>query len=317
MELLSKKECAPCVEQRDLHARFSVDLLARDRSYTNVGELLFEENAALCGALRACGVPELLLSGAGSDYEKFRALAEHAHLLVGHPALQTCHALLALLLQDEPPVLCAENCDALWQACAARLAEHPLTPTALLRLCGVKSVAIGQEPTATLDPYRALSARVDFTEFTPVFSPVAALSLSRGVKERMAALSRESGVAITDLATLTEALNRRLDAFEALGCRAAYHAFTPDLRFVRPNEYTADQILRRALQKDGKGITPEEEALFYAQTMRVLGREYLRRDFELQLLVGGEWQPKGLPPFAAGGCPNLAELYRLLCYLDE
>ena len=58
----------------DSFTRLPIKVLAEDRPYTNIYELLFKDDKDAAALFRFAGVPEKYLSGNASDYERFRAI---------------------------------------------------------------------------------------------------------------------------------------------------------------------------------------------------------------------------------------------------
>ncbi len=300
----------------DLLADFSVYELLENRPFSNLSEILLGGKSPVRGLMRACGADELFVSREGSDYEKFSALCACAPRLVGHPLYRAISALLDELFDCKLP-LTPQYCDEIWRLTAKRLQERPLVPVDLLRSAMVDTLCFPEEPNASLAPYRAPCENSFFADIRPVFAPVMALSLKKGIKGRMQELSLASGVSVTDYHSLCRALTACLDRFEAHRCVTAYHTLPPERGFSVPNEYQAGEILAHALVKDGKGISDDEANLFYAQMLRFLGKEYRRRGITLLLMLGGELQCGAEPALRLGGCPNILSIGRLLSYLDE
>jgi glucuronate isomerase len=159
----------------------------------------------------------------------------------------------------------------------------------------------------------------------PSFGPDKGLAINKkGIKDYIKMLGAANGVAVTDYDTLLEAYRVSLDRFCALGCRAADHALD-DFCFVQPDEFHAREIFDRALEKDGKGITNEEHALFRSQMLRFFGREYVKRGMVMQLHFGVYRNPNDRMLRRLGpdtgydiihGANNTAQFADLLNYLD-
>ena len=269
----------------DLHARFSPRAVANGRRFTNVTELLLGLGDPVLRALRAAGVEEIFLTGEGSDFEKFSAVLAVLPRLCGHPALDALSRLLKELLGCEIPLL-PENSGEIWHFCAEKLAQKPITPKTVLKKCNVTDLAFPERADADLSLYQRTDPCGKGVSITPIFAPVSALSLKSGLRAELKRLSRATGVEIADYSSLCAALLCALDRFEAVGCRMAYHEMPPSVQFVQPNEYRAGEILAKALAHDGKALTAEEKDLFFAQMMRVLGREYKKRGMMCQLYLG-------------------------------
>lgn len=203
---------------------------------------------AVRGAMRAAGVEEAYITGDASDFERLEALLSVIHRLAGHRALAWCRHDLSHTF-DCALDLTPENAESIWQHTALKLEKSPIS-----------------------NPL--------------VFAPVSALvTLERGVKHAAAVLAAAEQERIENFSALCATYCHILDRFAAAGGKAVALAVDPAMPFVSPNEYHADKIFVRALQKDGRGITVEEKALFFAQVVRFFGKECVRRGLALQLQI--------------------------------
>lgn len=301
------------LSQSRLSAR---DILA-NRQYANITDFCLAGDPAVAALLRACGVDEVFVGGNGSDYEKFRALCLSAPRLVGNPTLASLQQALDRVLGVKLPVG-EKHCDEIWRITAERLADPALSLRGLLTRHGVERLGVCEDATADLSPYAALRGAFCGTDVLPVFLPGAAAEVSaRGLRTAVRMLEQKSGVAINDLATLTDAYRRILDDFVAHGCRVGLHTLS-DFVFVTPDPYHADRIFRSALEKDGKGIPKDDAALFASQMLRFFAAEYTARGMVMQLHFGIGTLPvlpkgEGVQMLCSADIP--AQLARLFAYL--
>jgi glucuronate isomerase len=232
---------------------------------------------AVAGAMRAVGVDEAYITGDASDFEKLEELLAVMPQLVGHRAALWCRHDLSSTFGCTLDLV-PENAEAIWRETALVMDNcQPQNPA--------------------------------------VFTPVSALiGLERGVKHAALALGASVGQSVTDLASFCDTYCHLLDDFAAAGGKAVALTVDPATPFVTPNEFRANEVLVRALQKDGRGITVEEKALFRAQMVRFFGKECVRRGLALHL------HAERLAPGVAAAVPapiseigGLAALLQYLC----
>ena len=270
----------------DYHCHLSPKEIKEDRRYENITEVWLGGDHYKWRAMRALGVEETYITGNGSDYEKFRAFCACMPRLVGNPIYHWSHLELRRYFDCEL-IINEENCDAIWAHTAARLDEPQMSARGLILRSGVEMIGTTDDPCDDLVYHAALREEGFPTKVLPTFRPDKALRPDRrGYREYIEALGRANGVQITDLSSLYRALSVSLDRFCENGCRAADHGIDEMVRFARPDEYHAGEIFKKAMASDGRDVSEEELALFYAQMMRFLGREYVRRGMVMQLHFG-------------------------------
>ena len=235
---------------------------------------------AVRGAMRAAGVEEAYITGDASDFEKLVALLDVMPQLAAHRVSLWCRHDLSHTFGCALDLI-PENAESIWQHTALKLGE--------------------------ISPSNAL-----------VFNPVSALiALERGVKHAAAVLAAAEQESIENFPALCAVYCRMLDRFEAAGGKAVALAVDPAMPFVSPNEYHADKIFVRALQKDGRGITVEEKALFFAQLARFFGKECVRRGLALHLHVQRQAScGEAVVPLPITDIGGLAALLQYLCDAD-
>ena len=255
--------------------------ISADRVYRNAAEL-FLGTARVAGLMRLAGAEETFVCGDGSDYEKFRAFCTVTGDLCGNPLQTQAGALLEALLDCRLPI-CKEHCDEIWTHVAERLFDEPLSARSLAVRCGIKTLLCAAEPWDALADFAAFGE--GDIRAMPVFCPDGLLDVaSPAFPQALRALEQASGVPITDLQGLTQALRGALARFVRAGCRVAVHGAWPTA-FCRPDPYHAEVTLQALLQ--GKPCGRAECDLLSAQLWRVLGQEYKKQDVLLELPSGG------------------------------
>ncbi len=308
-------DCAAGLPVTELACRLDAREIAEDRQYSNITELWLARDTEKQRMMRACGVPEEFITGAGSDYEKFRAYCACAPRFAGNPLFLRGHLELRRYFDCEL-ALNEENCDTIWALTAERLREASMSARGLLLATGVKELFVLADPAEDLSPYHTLAAQGFDVRLRPVFCPDRALDpQDADYPAYLEALGLAGGVRVCDLASLCLALVRALDRFAALGCRAALHSGGGVTAFCRPDPYHAELVLQKAMRGKGKELSSEEVALFFAQLHRMLGREYVGRGMVMQYRVDAVPQTAKIDPVRGEICCMAQK--KLFSYLEK
>ncbi len=311
----------------DYHCHLSPAEIAEDKRWSNISELWLGGDHYKWRAMRSCGIDERCITGDASDYEKFRAWCRCMPRLIGNPLYHWSHLELRRYF-DCDLIINEQNCDAIWQLTAEKLADPAFSAKGLITRSRVKLLCTTDDPCDSLEYHAAIAADTGFTtRVLPAFRPDKVLAIDKpGIAAYLARLGEANGVTVTDLATLEQALIVALDRFAAHGCLTADHGVNDAVTFVKPDPYHAEEALKAAIAADGRGITAEQAALFRAQMMRFLGREYVKRGWVSQIHFGVLRNPNTdmfarLGPDTGydiiHGGSSIAPLAQLLDYLES
>ena len=229
----------------DYHCHVSPKEIAENRSFANLTQLWLEGDHYKWRLMRACGVPERLITGDAPDQEKFRAWAATLERAVGNPIYHWSHLELK-------------------------------------RYFGFDGYLTSDDPADDLCWHEQLAADDTLeTVVLPAFRPDKAVNLEKpDFADYIAKLSQSAGTEIQNMDTLLAALEHRMDYFAAHGCTVADHGL--DNIVFRPADTAA---LDAILQKRLTGLTITEEELWQYKTALLLyfGRGYARRGWVMQL----------------------------------
>jgi len=239
-----------------------LDVACADRPFVAPTELWLQDPRIL-RAMRACGVAEAEITGNGADFEKLLALLKCLPQTAGSTLTFDLAADLAALGVPHAPTL--ENAPLIWQDATERLARGDVTPRSLLEKHRAAFV--------TVDAASVCDASFFDDKILPLLPfeglwCIEAHDFSAYAQE----LGRSVGIAITDLATLEQAILAVFDRFAALGARAVMLELSDFDRFEKPDSYHAAAVLARALGGEGGALSVAERALWHAQLFRTLGR---------------------------------------------
>lgn len=188
----------------DFHNHVSVQDLACDRRFDNLTELWIEADPYKHRAMRMLGVPERLITGAASAYEKFEAWCKVFPELMGNP-LQIWSQMELRIVFDLELAICPENAPAIWQQANEMLSMPSYTARGILK----KFPVAYQAPCLPID-----GAEGEFTGTGAVPS----LRVDSLFTDLKSLCSRIFGDA-RSLAQLEKAMDARLQTLEAAGCK--------------------------------------------------------------------------------------------------
>jgi glucuronate isomerase len=243
----------------DYHCHLSPERIASDHRFGGISELWLEGDHYKWRAMRANGVPERLITGDASAWEKFEAWAATVPFTLRNPLWHWTHLELKNPFGVRDRLLGPDSARDLFSLCNERLAAGDLSAQGLLRHFRVVVVCTTDDPSDSLEHHRALaSSGSAHTRVYPTWRPDRALGLEDPAQWNawIQRLQAESGRSIGSYAELLAALEVRHLAFHELGCRLSDHG----LERLYAEEYTSQEI-EAAFSLARAGHPPEAEAV--------------------------------------------------------
>lgn len=269
----------------DYHCHLPPEQIASNHRFPNLTAIWLAGDHYKWRALRAAGVPEELITGAGSsDYDKFLAYARIVPQTVRNPLHHWSHLELRRYFGIDLMINEA-NAPAIWEQANAKLATPALTTHGILDTFQVRVVCTTDDPVDDLAPHQAIAKSGLGTRVYPAFRPDKALLVDRPVvlNPWCDQLAARAGVEVKDLGTFLEALKQRHDFFHSIGGRLSDHGmeYLPDTGCT---EGEAARIFAAA--RSGTAASPADAARFTMFLMRFLGRLDAARGWTKQLHLG-------------------------------
>ncbi len=268
----------------DYHCHLSPEEIAKNRRFSNIAEVWLASDHYKWRLMRANGVEEAYITGDAPDREKFRRWTMTLEKAIGNPIYHWSHLELQRYF-DYHGVLNADTADEVWQHCNERLQEPGMDARSLIVKSGVTLLCTTDDPADDLRWHRMLREDDTFpVQVLPAFRPEAAMKITDfGFADYMERLGAAAGVAVTDFASLKEALVRRLIFFDSMGCAASDHS--SDYAMYEPaKEAEIEEIFGRALSK--KPISRTDELKYQTAILLFLAGEYKKLGFVMQLHFG-------------------------------
>lgn len=310
----------------DYHCHVSPKEIAEDKQIANITELWLGGDHYKWRAMRSCGVDEKYITGDSSDYEKFCAYAKCMQSLIGNPLYHWTHLELRRFF-DCDLILSAETADEIWKLTSEKLADPSMSVRGLIRMSNVDIICTTDDPADTLEYHKAIAEDPTFeTQVLPAFRPDKCFNINKpGLAEYYKKLGDAAGIEIRDVASLKEALVRRIDFFDSMGCRTADHGLDEYDMYVKPNEYACNKAMETALASDGKDVTSEMLCVLKSEMLRFLAAEYEKRGWVMQLHMGvyrnsntNMWKKMGPDTgFDVIGSTNIPAIIELLDSMEQ
>ncbi len=270
----------------DYHCHINPKDIWDDVHYENITRLWICDNGFgdhyKWRLMRSCGIDEKYITGDASDYEKFEKWAETLERCIGNPVYSFSHLELNRYFGYEG-ILNKSTCKKVWDLCNSKLAD--LSARSIIKLSKVKLLCTTDDPIDSLEYHSKLSNDQNFnTQVLPAFRPDKAMNLETDFYlDYLEQLSRISSIPIISFNNLTEALSKRIEFFNNLGCRTSDHALEY-IMYAPASENTIEEIFKKRLEN--KKLTSTEINQFKTAFMMYVAKEYKKFDWGMQLHYG-------------------------------
>ena len=268
----------------DYHCHIPAKDIAEDVVFHNITEIWLGGDHYKWRLMRAAGIEEKYITGDASDYDKFTSYVSALETAIGNPLYHFSHLELKNYF-DYNGIICQDNAVEIWEHTNKVFAEKRISARSLMLMSNVKVICTTDDPVDSLEYHKAIADDASFDiKVLPSFRPDRAMLIRKpDYASYIGQLATVSGIAISNVASLKEALVSRLDFFVSNGCRVTDHG----LDFVPYKEKTdadIEAIFAKAMKSDICSL--DEESAFQTYIMKFLFAEYTKRGLVAQLHYG-------------------------------
>ncbi|MCC9167366.1 glucuronate isomerase [Pontibacter harenae] len=269
----------------DYHCHLSPEAIAKNENYANMSSIWLAGDHYKWRAQRTLGIEEKYITGDATDEQKFLKWAEAVPYTLRNPLYHWTHMELKNPF-GVTELLSGENAQEVYQHCNSLLQTPEFTPRGLLNHFGVEMVGTTDDPTDDLRYHQQIAASGFKVKILPSFRPDKALGLAGGSVYRnyLQKLSEVSGVTITNIDTLLEALQNRVDYFHENGCRLSDHGLSY-LPFVQKSSGKLSEAFAAVLAGDDQEAAQYEQE-FSALVLTELCKMYHQKGWVQQFHLG-------------------------------
>lgn len=268
----------------DYHNHLPPKDIYEKRVYRNITEAWLEGDHYKWRAMRALGVSEENITGSASDEEKFQKWAESVPYTMRNPLYHWTHLELKRYF-DINELLNASTAKGIYDHASEKLNSSEFSTVRLLEKMKVEVVC------STDDPADSLNYHIDYQknpggsfDLFPTFRPDKSLNIEKPeFVDYLEHLGQVADQSITSVTLLLEVLQKRVEFFASLGCKASDYG----LDTIYADDCTtaqAEAIFQKKLS--GKSLTAEEVSLYKSYVLLHLCQMYHAQGWVQQFHVG-------------------------------
>ena len=116
----------------DYHCHVNPKEIAEDRKYENITEIWLGGDHYKWRAMRCFGLPERVITGDASDYEKFEAFASVLPSLIGNPLYHWSHLELKRYFGYDG-ILSPDTCEQVWNLANEKLSSDDMSVREIIK----------------------------------------------------------------------------------------------------------------------------------------------------------------------------------------
>ena len=270
----------------DYHCHIDPREIYENRRFDNITQVWLGGDHYKWRLMRSNGVTEDEITGDADDYTKFLRFAEMLPKAIGNPMYHWCHLELKRFFGYDG-VLNGDTARKVYDLCNKKLRQDGMTVRAIIEKSNVKMIGTTDDPADDLKWHKLLTEDKSFkTAVCPTFRPDKAVNIDKdGFADYIKKLSAAAEIDIKTVSDVKAALEKRLDYFCSLGCRATDHGL--DYVVYDPaSEETVNEIFKRALK--GEKISQLEADRYKTELMLFLGEKIAEKGIVMQLHYGAQ-----------------------------
>ncbi len=270
----------------DYHCHIDPREIYENRRFDNITQVWLGGDHYKWRLMRSNGVTEDEITGDADDYTKFLRFAEMLPKAIGNPMYHWCHLELKRFFGYDD-VLNGDTARKVYDLCNKKLRQDGMTVRAIIEKSNVKMIGTTDDPADDLKWHKLLTEDKSFkTAVCPTFRPDKAVNIDKdGFADYIKKLSAAAEIDIKTVSDIKAALEKRLDYFCSLGCRATDHGL--DYVVYDPaSEETVNEIFKRALR--GEKISQSESDRYKTELMLFLGEKIAEKGIVMQLHYGAQ-----------------------------
>jgi glucuronate isomerase len=242
----------------DYHCHLPVKEIAENKNFENLTQIWLYGDHYKWRAMRADGVPERLITGDASDYEKFEAWAATVPRTLRNPLYHWTHLELQRYFGIEDKLLNPDTAKEIYDTCTRLLQSEDLSTRSILQKMDVRVVCTTDDPLDSLEYHRQIKQDQSFAVLVlPAFRPDKAMAVESpaALNDWVDRLESVADISITNYASFLEALRKRHDFFHETGCRLSDHG----IEYTYAEKYAPGEIGRLFEKvRSGKMLQPSE-----------------------------------------------------------
>lgn len=255
----------------DYHCHINPQEIYEDRQFENITQVWLGGDHYKWRAMRSNGVDERFCTGTDTtDWEKFEKWAETVPYTFRNPLYHWTHLELKTAFGIDK-LLNPTTAREIFDECNDKLQNDPnMTARGLMRRYNVETVCTTDDPVDSLEYHKHVRDSGFEIKMLPTWRPDKAMAVENPAEFRayVEKLAEVSGVTINKFSDMVDALQKRHDFFEEMGCRLSDHGIE-EFYAADYTDAEIDAIFDKVY--GGKELTHEEIDKFKSAMMIVFG----------------------------------------------
>ncbi|MCC9065669.1 glucuronate isomerase [Flavobacterium piscisymbiosum] len=255
----------------DYHNHLNPQFIAEDKVFDNITQVWINGDHYKWRAMRTLGINEQFVTGNGSDKDKFLNWAKTVPYTMRNPLYHWTHLELARYF-DIYDLLNEKSAEKIYIETTEKINSQAYSTQNLLKKVNAELVCTTEDPIDSLEFHQKLTKNPIGTKMSTAFRPDKAILISNdGYNAYLDTLGDVSGIAINTFADLQAALRKRIEFFNANGCKLSDHGLD-QIYFEEFTESEINTIFKK--KRENRIISPDEALKFQSAVLLFLSETY-------------------------------------------
>ncbi|UPZ15037.1 glucuronate isomerase [Flavobacterium humidisoli] len=255
----------------DYHNHLNPQFIAEDKIFDNITQVWINGDHYKWRAMRTLGINEQFVTGNGSDKDKFLNWGKTVPYTMRNPLYHWTHLELARYF-DIYDLLNEKSAEKIYIETSEKINSQAYSTQNLLKKVNAELVCTTEDPIDSLEFHQKFANNSTGIKMSTAFRPDKAILIANdGYNAYLDTLGDVSGVAINTYADLLAALRKRIEFFNANGCKLSDHGLD-QIYFENFTESEINAIFKK--KRENGELSPEEALKFQSAVLIFLCETY-------------------------------------------
>ncbi len=266
----------------DYHCHLIPQQIAENARFTTITDAWLGGDHYKWRQMRTCGFDENLITGNADPFDKFMAWAETMENLIGNPLYHWTHLELQRYFGIKD-VLNRKNAKKIYDETNEKLKNDPdLSVWGIMKKFNVYAVGTTDDPADSLEWHVKIKKDGKCpAKVIPSYRPDKALNIDKpDWADYIKKLASSASMEIKSVDDVISALEKRLDFFVELGCKASDHAL-----MTCPHTFWDGKKVNEVFSSrlSGKELSADEIDAYKTYVLTALAKLYNKKNIAMQL----------------------------------
>lgn len=255
----------------DYHNHLNPQFIAEDKIFDNITQVWINGDHYKWRAMRTLGINEQFVTGNGSDKDKFLNWGKTVPYTMRNPLYHWTHLELARYF-DIYDLLNEKSAEKIYIETSEKINSQAYSTQNLLKKVNAELVCTTEDPIDSLEFHQKFANNSTGIKMSTAFRPDKAILIANdGYNAYLDTLGDVSGIAINTYADLQSALRKRIEFFNANGCKLSDHGLN-QIDFENYKESEVNAIFKK--KRENGELSPEEVLKFHSAILVFLSETY-------------------------------------------